>query len=179
MNYTAPVGAVFHLACGDIDFFAKKKYNDCKVWCFPMGTRFRGLRERTVKDMGLFNKGYCSAAQEELDRAVSELEAKAKEAQTSIDEEAANVKSNISFAERIGLINEEVAFHLRERVQRAIAEHKRFVREEYDIVNDYENHGERAKRFRALDSFQEEVRAALKQSQKEGAVQSAEEKVRD
>lgn len=111
--------------------------------------------------MPLFERGYKAAATAELERSVRELEERNKIAQTKADfmKDAASTESNLNFAERINLISTTQAEAYRERkIQTSLADFKRLERlETRDIVNDFENPREIARRYYDMDSYNTQI----------------------
>lgn len=126
--------------------------------------------------MPLLERGYRSAAKADLERSLRELEDKDKAAQLlHPDEQFTSVGSNIDFAERIGLITEAAAQQLRDRCKQAQLDFARLQRTEtLDVVNDFENHRERAARYQRMD----EVQAQIAKEKAEAAAQQGKDDLR-
>ena len=129
--------------------------------------------------MPLFESGYRAAAKTELERDIREIEAKDKAAQTRQDfQNGANeVQSNIDFAQRLNLINQEQAEAMRERVKKAM-ENQQFMRNEgEEIVDDYENPRERAGRYFNMDEANAEISREKAEASRTGQEQTQTEQI--
>lgn len=109
----------------------------------------------------LFERPYRAAATTELERSTREIEDRDKKAQTkeNFHEAAANVTSNVDFAQKLNLISAEQAAAYKERVKKAAEEYERMQRTEHqeDIVDDFENPRERADRLMSMEEVQAEI----------------------
>lgn len=108
--------------------------------------------------MQLFEKDYKAAAKTELERDIRELEARDKTAQTTMD--ASDISANITFAQRINLIDEKQAQNLRRRIDEAKKFEQLMRNECGERVDDFENPRERAERFFDMESVNAHISEA-------------------
>lgn len=92
--------------------------------------------------MSLFERGYRAAAKTELEHNLREIEERNKNAQTKASEQetaAITFDSNVTFAQKCGLISEQEAAKYRKRLEAARSHEELARTQTEEIVDGYSN----------------------------------------
>lgn len=96
-------------------------------------------------------------ALEKIEKEIQAIKEKARKGELSADS-VADIIANINFAHQLNIFSSSLATELKRKIQTSLAEFKRLERlETRDIVNDFENPREIARRYYDMDSYNTQI----------------------